>query len=229
MKNIIITGAAGNLGKTVTQYLLDEGYNIEATLGSHDSEDFIVHDKLSSQHLNLLDEDKVEEYVKEVHAKHDTIDAAVLLVGGFMPGGFKQTTKKDLERMYKLNFETAFFLVKPLLEIFEKQAEGGKFIFIGTRPALNPKEGKNLIAYSLSKTLLFRLAEIVNAYGEDKQIQASVIVPSTMDTPGTRSAMPDADFEKWVPTKNVAETIAFLLSETGGMLRDTIVKIYNRS
>jgi hypothetical protein len=56
-----------------------------------------------------------------------------------------------------------------------------------------------------------------------------VIVPSTIDTETNRKAMPKADFSKWVPAENIAYAISFALSGTGGMLRDNIIKIYNRS
>lgn len=228
-KSLIITGASGNLGRTITQRMLDLGYFVEGTLGPHDTPDFIEHDSLKAEKVNLLDETAAAAYVKKVSDHCDELSGAILLVGGFTPGGFKEADGAALSKMYKLNFETAYFIIRPLLEICEKQANGGKIILIGTRPALNPKEGENLVAYSLSKSLLFKLAELINEYGSSKGITASVIVPSTMDTPGTRASMPDADFSKWVPTDKVADTVEFLLSDAGSMLRETVIKIYNKA
>lgn len=228
-KSLIITGAAGNLGKTVTQRMLDLGFAVEATLGSRDSSDFIDHKALKSEKVNLLDEAAAEAFVKQVDSRCDELSGAVLLVGGFTPGGFKESDGATVEKMIQLNFFTAYYMIRPLLEVFEKQESGGRIILIGTRPVLNISEGKNLVAYSLSKSLLFKLAEYINSYGSKKGITVTVIVPSTLDTPGTRSAMPEMDFSKWVPTDKVADTIEFIFSDAGGMLRETVIKLYNKA
>lgn len=228
-KSLIITGAGGNLGRTVTQRMLNLGYALEATLGPHDKADFIAHDALRSEKVNLLDETAAAEFVSQVKSRCDVLSGAILLVGGFTPGGFKESDAAAIDKMINLNFKTAYFMIRPLLEVFEEQQNGGRIILIGTRPVLNISEGKNLIAYSLSKSLLFKLAEYINSYGSKFGITVTVIVPSTLDTPGTRSAMPDADFSKWVPTEQVADTIEFILSEAGGMMRETVIKLYNKA
>jgi hypothetical protein len=55
---------------------------------------------------------------------------------------------------------------------------------------------------------VFRLAELINEEGKGKNISAHVIVPTTMDTPQNRAAMPNADFSKWTTTAKIAEEIA---------------------
>ena len=136
------------------------------------------------------------------------------------------TTTADVDKMLEINFKTAFHIVKPLYDYFEKNG-GGQFVFIGARPGLNPSEGRNQMAYALSKSLVFRLAEMINEEGKSKNIRAHVVVPSILDTPANRAAMPDADPSGWVKTEDVAETIAFLLSDAGRSLREVVVKAYN--
>ena len=77
--------------------------------------------------------------------------------------------------------------------------------------------------------MIFKLAESINAEGKDKGVTAIVIVPSTIDTEANRKAMPNADFSKWVPAENIADAISYSLSDTGRMLRESVIKIYNRS
>jgi NAD(P)-dependent dehydrogenase (short-subunit alcohol dehydrogenase family) len=77
--------------------------------------------------------------------------------------------------------------------------------------------------------MVFKLAEFINVEGKDKNVTATVIVPSTIDTEANRKAMPGADFSKWVKPEVIAETISFYLSPEGRMIREAIVKIYNRS
>jgi NAD(P)-dependent dehydrogenase (short-subunit alcohol dehydrogenase family) len=128
-----------------------------------------------------------------------------------------------------LNFYTAFHIVRPLLAHFLKRQGRGQFILVGSRPGLNPTYGKDFFAYSMSKAMIFRLAEFINLEGKDKLVTATVIVPSTIDTEANRKDMPDADFSKWVPAKNIADAVSYSLSDTGWMLRENVLKIYNRS
>ncbi len=183
---------------------------------------------IDTQFLNLTDETVSEGYVKGIIAKDPAVEAAVCIVGGWQPGKLSETTGYELDKMFKLNFNTAFNIVRPLMEFFEREGRG-QFIFIGARPAINPAEGKNAVAYALSKSLLFRLAEIINDQGKFKNIRASVVIPSLLDTPQNRAAMPDAPAGEWVTPEAAAETIAFLLGETGDNLRETVIKLYNQA
>jgi NAD(P)-dependent dehydrogenase (short-subunit alcohol dehydrogenase family) len=120
-------------------------------------------------------------------------------------------------------------MVRHLLPYFLQRPEGGQLILIGSRPGLNIPEGKDFFAYSLGKSMVFRLAEFINAEGKDKNVTATVVVPGTIDTPANREAMPGADFSKWIPPQKIADAISFTLSDTGRMMRDTIIKVYHRS
>ena len=225
-KSIIITGATGNLGGAVTKRLVADGYMLYTTLvpGEKASDDPRIH----GMHIDLLNEEECKRYVGEVTARGADLQAGILLVGGFQMGGLADTDLAALDNMFKLNFQTAFSIAKALFEHFEKIG-GGQIFLIGARPALQPQDGKNAIAYSLSKSLIFRLAEIINETGKEKNVRATVIVPSTIDTAINRQSMPDVDFHKWVPAESIADTIAYLLTDSGSMLRESVVKIYNQA
>jgi len=229
MKNIIITGAAGNLGQVVVDELYAEGYNILATLGPHDKTERLDCTKAKGFPLELSDEEKVSLFVNDSVENYKSINAGIMIAGGFAMGNIHDTDGEALRQMYSLNFETAYFMARKLFLQMEKQQNGGKLIFIGARPAFTAGDAKIMMAYAMSKSLLFRLAEILNEEGKDKNISASVIVPGTIDTPANRSAMPDTDFNKWVSREAIADTIKFVLSETGNSLRETVIKVYNKS
>lgn len=86
-----------------------------------------------------------------------------------------------------------------------------------------------MVAYALSKGLLFHLAELINEHGRKKNITATVIVPSTIDTLANRKAMPEADTTKWIKPEAIAESIAFLLTDPGMTLREGVLKLYNQA
>ena len=100
---------------------------------------------------------------------------------------------------------------------------------MGARPALNPADGKGSLSYALSKSLVIKLAEMLNAEGAYNNVVAHVVVPSIIDTPVNRAAMPTADFSKWVRAEDIADTIAYLCSQSGSPVRDAVVKLYGQS
>jgi NAD(P)-dependent dehydrogenase (short-subunit alcohol dehydrogenase family) len=229
MSSIIVTGATGNLGLAVVNRLFKDGYQLQAAVGNSGTGGLPANENLKISEVDLLDEKQAQSFVEKSLMKQPDIKAAVLLVGGFAMGKLADTKKDDLNRMIDLNFYTAYNVVRPLLAYFLGRPGGGQFILVGSRPGLNAADGKDFFAYSLSKAMIFKLAEFINAEGKDKSVTATVIVPSTIDTETNRKAMPNADFSKWVPAENIADAISFALSDTGGMLRDNIIKIYNRS
>jgi NAD(P)-dependent dehydrogenase (short-subunit alcohol dehydrogenase family) len=229
MASLIITGANGNLGLSVVNRLLEDGYHILAASGHIGAGNLPHHKNLEIREVNLLKEEEAQIFAKTALQSNPDIQAAVLLVGGFAIGRIADTGKAELDRMINLNFYTAYHLVRPLLSHFLSRPQGGQFILVGSRPGLNAVDGKDFFAYSLSKAMIFKLAEFINAEGKDKGVTATVIVPSTIDTEANRKAMPNADFSKWVPAENIAGAISFSLSETGKMMRESVIKIYNKS
>ncbi len=224
----IITGAAGNLGRAVSKQLVEMGCHLNVTLSPRDDPHFITAPNLESQVVNLTNEEETRAYVEGVAAKHGRIDLAVLIVGGFTQGNLLEVSSADIEKMITLNFSTAFYVIKPLLAIMKKQ-ESGQIILIGARPGLDPKEGKEFVAYGLSKSMLSYLSEVINATFAGTAISSTVIAPSTIDTPGARKAMPEADFSTWVKPEDIAQTIAFVNSKAGKQLRHSTLQMYNRS
>jgi NAD(P)-dependent dehydrogenase (short-subunit alcohol dehydrogenase family) len=220
-KSILITGASGNLGSAVVRKLQNEGYHIFATARNADG---LEGAEVAA--VDLTDEPAVNSYIKSITDGTPDLKAAVLLVGGFALGDLAETGGAALQKMYKLNFETSYFIVRALLPYFQQNG-GGKFILIGSRPGFDPKDAKNKVAYALSKSLVMYLSEILNAHGQG--ITSAVIVPSTIDTPQNRSAMPKADPGKWVRPETIAESIHFLLTDTGSQLRETVLKLYNEA
>ena len=85
-----------------------------------------------------------------------------------------------------------------------------------------------MLAYALGKSLLFNLAEMLNEESKGKNVTATVIVPSTIDTAINRKAMPDVNPEDWVKPEQLAEILEFVISEKGSPLRETVLKVYSK-
>ncbi|MCB0608693.1 MAG: SDR family NAD(P)-dependent oxidoreductase [Lewinellaceae bacterium] len=220
---VLITGASGNLGTAVVEKLMKAGFGILAVARDAEGLQGAV-----VAPVDLTDEKAVQEYVAAITSGGHRIGAAVLLVGGFAMGALAETDGAAIQKMIRLNFETAYHVVRALTPHFEQNG-GGQFILIGSRPAFTPADGQHMVAYALSKSLVFRLSEIINETGKGKGISSAVVVPGTIDTPVNRKSMPDADFSAWVQPEIIADAIAFMLSPAGRQTRETVLKVYNQS
>ena len=205
MKTAIVTGASGNMGQAVIKKFIDEGYKVIGTIIPNDPVpmDF-PEDKLDKVVVDLMNEDDSAKFVNDVTSKYGSVDAAVLTVGGFAMGSVAETKTSDIAKQYKLNFETAYNVARPVFTQMMKQNNGRIFI-IGSKPGLSSVNSKGMVAYGLAKSLIFRLAELMNAEAKGTNVVVSVIVPSTIDTPQNRKSMPDADPEKWVRPEAIAD------------------------
>jgi NAD(P)-dependent dehydrogenase (short-subunit alcohol dehydrogenase family) len=149
-------------------------------------------------------------------------------VGGFAMGKIAETRSSDILKQYKLNFETAYHTARPVFLQMIKQKTGRIFL-IGSKPGLDARNGKGMVAYGLAKLLIFRLAELMNDEAKGTNVVTNVIVPSTIDTPQNREAMPDADFSKWVRPEAIADVIYFYCSEAASIVREPVIRVYGNS
>lgn len=229
-KNAVVTGAAGNLGKAVVHKLLEAGYGVIGTISpGKDDPEKVSHPDFESYPLDVTDQKATKDFIHYTVAKMSEIHFSALLVGGFEMNSFEDTSLEDVHRMIKLNFETAFISSQAIFKQMKQQASGGIILFVGAKPAIEKGASKGMTAYALSKSLIFKLAEHINAEGADYQVQASVIVPSVINTPQNRKSMPDADFSQWVTPEQIAESILFLANQPPGLMHEAVLKLYGNA
>lgn len=225
---VIITGASGNLGKATVERFLHEKYTVVVSLTPGGNTDIQNVGNVDIHKVDLLNEKQAEKFVGDVIQKYGRIQSAILLVGGYASGTIRDTDGAALKKMYALNFETAYYVARPVFNQMIAQ-NGGKIILVGARPALVPADGKQALPYALSKSLIFKLAEFLNAEGAAHNVTTTVMVPSIIDTPDNRKYMPSADFSSWVKPEEIAEAMHFIVSEKNTALRETILKMYGRA
>lgn len=223
----IVTGANGNLGRAVVEKFLDLG---DLTFG-------IVRRASNNQHadtnnyaehvLDLSDENACLSLVDSLIKHHTKIDNAVLTAGGFAMGKVRETSTADILHQYKLNFETAYNIVRPVFTQMMAQGHGRIFL-IGSKAGYDTSQAKGVTAYALSKSLLFSLANILNTESRGKDIVTTVIVPGIIDTPQNRKDMPEADTQLWVKPEQIADVIAYYSSLEADIIREPVVKVYGK-
>ena len=226
-KTIIVTGAEGNLGKAVTKKFLEKDYNVIGTIHKKGNDNFTDHN-FHQEALDLLNEETAQNFVTGVIEKYKSIDVAVLTAGGFASGNIMTLKTSEITKQYQLNFETALNIARPVFTQMLNQ-NNGRIFLIGSQAGLNPSKSKGAVGYGLSKSLIFRLGEIMNAEAKKKNVVVSVIVPSIIDTPQNRESMPGEDFSNWVSTSQIADVIYFYSSDEGSVIREPVIKVYNNS
>jgi len=229
MKSIIITGANGNLGSAVVKKFLDEKYKVIAVDSADNHLGFAKgNSDFQFKTVDLSNEQAATAFAQEAIESNKKIDGGLLLVGGFAMGGIDKTTGADIDKMISLNFKTAFFLARALYQHMKSNGYG-RLVLVGARPALIAEQGKAMLAYALSKSMLFKLAEFLNADAKGKNVVVSVIAPSTIDTPQNRESMPKANPDDWVKPEQIADVLEFICSEKNDPIREAVYKIYNNA
>ncbi|RMH64398.1 MAG: SDR family NAD(P)-dependent oxidoreductase [Calditrichaeota bacterium] len=222
-RHVFITGATGNVGRAVCSELNQCGYRLLcATRNASAKPDGCD----AAFPADLTNEADTRACIDTAVQHAGSIEAAVLTVGGFMMGDVAHTSLQDVERMIQLNFHTVYNCVRPLWQHM-KQNGFGRVVLVGARPGLHPETGAPMVAYTLSKSLVFALARLLNADGAASNTVCSVVIPSIIDTPQNRRAMPEADYKSWVTPREIARVIAFALEEQS--LREPLFKVYGAS
>jgi NAD(P)-dependent dehydrogenase (short-subunit alcohol dehydrogenase family) len=228
-KNVLITGASGNLGQAVVEKYVAADYRVIATASPGKAAALRENKNITVVEVDLTREADVALTVQNIVQQFSLVDIALLLVGAYASGGIEQADSDSLRNQYTLNFETAYHVVRPVFLQMLKQPLGGRIVLVGSRPSLQAEEGKNSLAYALSKSLLFKLADYLNAEGSSQNVVTTVAVPSVIDTPANRKANPAANFSDWVSPEEIAGILFYITSEQGRALREPIVKIYGNT
>ncbi len=226
MRTIFISGATGNLGKAVVKCFLDAGDKVYGTLLPGEAlQEGLFTEQFVPVTVDLNNEAAAELAIGNIISKQGSIDVAVLTAGGFTMGDIASTSSAHILAQFNLNVATAYHAARPIFQHMLSKGKGRIFM-VGSRPGLDMHQSKGMVAYGLTKSLIFRLAELMNDEAKGKDLVTSVIVPSTIDTPENRTSMPDADYTKWVKAESIAELVYYHSSENAAALREPILKIY---
>ncbi|HXE31027.1 MAG TPA: SDR family NAD(P)-dependent oxidoreductase [Terriglobales bacterium] len=209
MRNILVTGASGGLGAAVVAALEQQG---ERVVGASHPE---------------YDLTQPAEAARAVAAVGGRLHGLVHLMGGFAGGKpVAETDDATWRRMMTMNLDAAFYVARAAVPALTRQP-GGRIVMIGSRTAVAPVAG--LAAYNASKAGLVALVQTVAQEVAPARATANIILPSVIDTPANRAAMPQADPGKWVSPQSIAALIEWLLSPQAGDVNGAVIPIYGQA
>lgn len=225
-KHVVVTGGAGALGRVVTGALLGEGANVHIPAFSSRDEEVVEvfgSDRLSVvSGIDLSDADAVTGFYDGL----PTLWASVHIAGGFAMAPLAETTAADMQKQFAMNAMTCFLCCKAGAA---RMADGGRIVNVTARPALEPRTGAGMVAYTASKAAVAAMTVALGEELVDDGILVNAVAPSVIDTPANRSAMPKSDPAKWVAPETLAEAILFLASPENTATRGSLLSVYGRS
>ncbi len=149
-------------------------------------------------------------FLSDVLGRLQRVDVLVNAVGGFAGGDLASTPLPEWRRMMDLNLTSAVIASRAVLAPMTA-ARRGRIVNISSRAVVPPLGG--FIAYTVAKSAIIALTQALAQEVRGHGITVNAVLPSTMDTPANRRAMPDADRSGWVSTDAVADVIAYLASD----------------
>ena len=230
-RHIVITGGTGALGSGVVGLLLTGGATCHIpVLHADELKRFPYTARCRiAEGVDLTDEASVEGFYRRFDgAGNPPLWASIQIAGGFSMGPIESVSKPDFVGLMQTNALTCFLCCREAVRRM-KPRKGGRIVNVAARPGLIPELGAGMVAYTASKAAVAAMSQALGAEVAGEGILVNAVVPSIMDTPANRKAMPEADHAKWPKVDDVAATIAFLASPDNTVTRGGLVPVYGRS
>jgi NAD(P)-dependent dehydrogenase (short-subunit alcohol dehydrogenase family) len=226
----IVTGGSGALGQSVVLRFLRDGASVavpwlvpeewESLQGRVEQGQL---GRLHGARVDVVtDQGALAAFITDVLARHTGLDALVNTVGGFAGGDLASTSLDEWRRMIDLNLTSAVIGCRAVLPAM-RAARRGRIVNVSSRAVVPPAGG--FIAYTVGKSAVIALTQALAQEERSHGIAVNAVLPSTMDTPANRHAMPDADRSGWVSTEAVADVIAYLASERAGAVSGACIPV----
>lgn len=224
-RTAVVTGGTGGLGAAVTHAFLDAGWRVVVPYNApHELDRVTAHEDLELIEADLTDRGAV---TRVMAAAGPSLRALVNLVGGFHAGDrVHETPVETFETQLTLNLRPTYLACAAAIPAMLAAGEGA-IVCVSSRAALQPFAGG--AAYATAKGAVLAFADALHAEYNDDGIRTNAILPSVIDTPANRAAMPDADASKWVSPEEIARTILFLCSPESSAVGGAHVPVYGRA
>jgi NAD(P)-dependent dehydrogenase (short-subunit alcohol dehydrogenase family) len=220
---VMVLGGRGALGRAVVARLQADGASVVAADARPPGNDSAA-DSVSLRHVtvDVLDEGSVSAALAAVPKPM----AVVNVVGGYAPPqGVPDLDIAVLRQQFELNLVSAAIVTKYAMPLLIAQG-GGAVVHTSSRVAV--QDGENGFSYSVTKLGVVRLVEAAAAEGRRHGVRVNCILPSIIDTPANRAAIPEADHDLWPKPDQLAAVLSFLVSDDAALISGAAIPVYGR-
>ena len=229
-KSAIVTGGTGALGAAVVRAFLSAGARVAVPHRTPGDFEALLEaagvgreSRLTGAVVDLTNEAAVADYYARV-ARDGGLDVLVNAAGGFAGGTpVHETPWSVWQSQLDVNLKTAVLSSRAAVAHLLARG-GGSIVNVASRAAV--ENGKNVAAYAASKRGVLLLTEAMAAELRDRNVTVNAVLPSIIDTPDNRAAMPKADFSKWVRPEDIAKVILFLAGPDARIVSGAQVPVY---
>lgn len=232
-KIILVTGAAGNLGKAVVKAFLGSGAVVcgldhrQGRLQAAIDPSAFAGELHCYENVDVTNRDAMAVLAASVQGEVGSPDVLVNTVGGFTAGErVHEISLETWERMFNKNVFSFLNLTHAFIPGMLKKGRG-KVIAVGSGASL--KGGAKTGAYSAAKGALLRLTESMAAEVASENIQVNCVLPGVIATPENMAAMPDADQTQWISPEQIADVILFLASPASDAINGKAISLLKPS
>lgn len=233
MNSVIITGGTGSLGRALAPLLIARQCHLGITYilpeEAEAFEEAVQPDpeQVLLRRVDSTDAENLSAFVQDVADRYGGLNALVALVGGWAGGrDVEDTDDLRFERMLDLNLRSTFYAVRAALPQLRK-AGTGRIITVASRAAVDHPAGQ--AAFNISKAGVVALTKTVANELRGTEITANAVLPSVIDTPATREAMPYGGFVDWPTPAEIASVIDFLISEESAVMNGATIPVYGNT
>jgi NAD(P)-dependent dehydrogenase (short-subunit alcohol dehydrogenase family) len=227
-RTAVVTGGTGGLGTAVVARLLEGGWRVVVPwVAERELERVQDRPGLELVQADLFDPAAVAPVAKlATGTRGAPLRAVVNLVGGFAQAGrVHETPIEEFEAQFRLNLRPAYLVTQACLPAMLDG--GGSIVCVSTRAAVQPFSGA--AGYIASKAAVCGFVRALAVEYRDDGVRANTILPSVIDTPANRAAMPNADNSRWVTPDQIAGVIAFLCSADSVPTSGAEIPVYGRA
>ncbi|MGO3892295.1 MAG: SDR family NAD(P)-dependent oxidoreductase [Paenalcaligenes sp.] len=222
---VMISGAGGNLGQAVAQHFAQQGARLVLVARNRQALEAIAAESDNVHYMlaDLMQPDALQQGVAAAVQKFGRIDVLCNVAGGFHMGEPVHATPLNAwQQQYDMNVMTVLNTVQAVVPQMLLQGRG-KVVNVG---AFASRQGlADMGAYIAAKSAVSRITESMAAELREKGINVNCVLPTIIDTPQNREAMPDADPARWVSPEKLAAVMAFLASDDASAIHGASVPV----
>jgi NAD(P)-dependent dehydrogenase (short-subunit alcohol dehydrogenase family) len=206
-RHVVVTGGTGALGRAVVEALLRGGAEV---------------------HVPYLHAAEAERFPLRTEPRL-RLAGPIDLASEFAMGAIADADRAALMQQLEMNLVSCYLCCRAAVAGMRKGGGGGRIVNVAARPALEPRQGAGMTAYTAAKAAVAALTQALGEELAPDGILVNAVAPSIMDTPANRAAMPKAKHELWPKVEEVAATILFLASTENRVTRSAVAPVYGRS